>query len=120
MSLSKSSILLQKRRWRIRKKINGTAQRPRLVVTFTNKHVYAQCIDDQKGQTLVYLSTSNKNLSDRPLHPNLEGATFLGKILAEKAKASGIVSVVFDRAGRSYHGCVKAFAEAAREGGLVF
>ena len=118
MKLAKKRELAQKRRWRVRKKIRGTAERPRLTVCFTNQHVYAQCIDDQKGHTLVYLSTLSK---DSPgLKPNLEGAKALGTEIAKLAKEKGIERVVFDRAGRLYHGCVQAFADSARENGLQF
>jgi len=115
MKLAKKNILLQKRRWRIRKKINGTAQRPRLTVHFSNKNIYAQCIDDVKGHTVAYVSSIGDD--DKA---NNDGAIALGKAISEKAKAAGVESVVFDRAGRRYHGCVKSFAEAAREGGLKF
>jgi len=117
MKLDKKKSLLQKRKWRIRKKVNGTAARPRLAVTFSNKHIYAQCIDDVKGHTMVYVTSLT---FDSTLKANAEGALALGKTVAEKAKAAGIESVVFDRSGRRYHGCVKSFAEAAREGGLQF
>ncbi|MGB0184597.1 MAG: 50S ribosomal protein L18 [Opitutales bacterium] len=117
MKLEKKKSLLQRRRWRIRKKITGTAERPRLAVHFSNKHIYAQCIDDDKGHTMAYVSSVAK---EGGLKANAEGATALGKQIAEKAKAAGIESVVFDRSGRRYHGCVKSFAEAAREGGLQF
>jgi large subunit ribosomal protein L18 len=117
MKLDKKRSLLQKRKWRIRKKVNGSAARPRLAVHFSNKHIYAQCIDDTKGHTMVYVSSLTK---DSSLRANSEGAIALGKTIAEKAKAAGIESVVFDRSGRRYHGCVKSFAEAAREGGLQF
>jgi large subunit ribosomal protein L18 len=118
MKLQKKQSLAQKRRWRIRKKVQGSAARPRLSVHFSNKHIYAQCIDDVKGHTLAYVtSVSGK---DAAVKANSEGATTLGKAIAEKAKAAGIDSVVFDRGGRRYHGCVKSFAEAAREGGLQF
>ena len=117
MKLEKKRALLQRRRWRIRKKVKGTAERPRLSVHFSNKHIYAQCIDDTKGHTLLYLSSLAK---DSNLKANTEGALALGKSFAEKAIAAGIESVVFDRCGRRYHGCVKSFAEATREGGLKF
>ena len=117
MKLDKKKHLLQRRRWRIRKKINGSAERPRLAVHFSNKHIYAQCIDDIKGHTLASVSSVAKEGS---LKANVEGAFALGQQIAEKAKAVGIDSVVFDRSGRRYHGCVKSFAEAAREGGLQF
>ena len=117
MKLEKKKALLQRRRWRIRKKIKGTAERPRLSLHFSNKHIYAQCIDDIKGHTMLYLSSLAK---DSNIKANIEGAVELGKLFAEKAKSAGIESVVFDRSGRRYHGCVKSFAEAAREGGLKF
>lgn len=117
MKLQKKKSLAQKRRWRIRKKVQGSAERPRLAVHFSNKHIYAQCIDDVAGHTLAYVSSVGSTDS---LKANNEGAVTLGKAIAEKAKAAGIESVVFDRAGRRYHGCVKSFAEAAREGGLQF
>jgi len=115
MKLKKKKQLLQKRRWRVRKKVAGSSDRPRLSVHFSNKHVYAQCIDDAKGATLCFISTLSKELKDKKLRPNLEGATALGKEFGTKAKAAGIEKVVFDRGGRRYHGCVKAFADAARE-----
>lgn len=117
MKLEKKRALLQRRRWRIRKKIKGTAERPRLTVHFSNKHIYAQCIDDAKGHTLLFLSSLDKDLQ---VKSNVEGAATLGKVFAEKANSAGVETVVFDRAGRRYHGCVKSFAEAAREGGLKF
>ena len=116
MKLLKKLSLLKKRRWRIRKKINGTSERPRLAVLFSNKHIYAQCIDDVKGHTLVQVSS----IGTGDLKANKEGAIQLGRSIAEKAVAAGIDTVVFDRSGRLYHGCVKSFAEAAREGGLKF
>lgn len=120
MASNHQKLLLQKRRWRIRKKVNGTSERPRLVVKFTHLHIYAQLIDDVAGKTLVYASTLNKDVKPMALKPNLKGAAALAEIAAKKAKSLGISQVVFDRAGRTYHGCVKAFAEAARQSGLVF
>jgi large subunit ribosomal protein L18 len=120
MKLAKKTQLLQKRRWRIRKKVKGSASRPRLAVCFTNKHIYAQCIDDNDGRTLVFLSSLVKGKEPSAIKPNIAGAGEIGKAFAEKAKASGVESVVFDRSGRRYHGCVKAFADAAREAGLQF
>lgn len=120
MNTIRKASLLQKRRWRIRKKINGTAARPRLSVKFTAKHIYAQAIDDEAGSTLVFISSLDGELRKQKLAANLAGAKTLGTIFAEKAKAAGITSVVFDRNGARYHGKVKQFADAAREGGLVF
>jgi large subunit ribosomal protein L18 len=119
MSTSKA-ILLQKRRWRIRKKVTGTAIRPRLAVRFTAKHVYAQAIDDDTGTTLVFLGSLDSELRKQKLKANVAGAKILGVAFALKAKAVGIAAVVFDRSGAPYQGKVKVFADAAREGGLQF
>ncbi|AWI09139.1 50S ribosomal protein L18 [Ereboglobus luteus] len=120
MNTQRKADLLQKRRWRIRKKVQGTAARPRLCVRFTTKHIYAQAINDDAGTTLAFLSSLDKELRAKKLAANLNGAKELGVAFAAKAKAAGIESVVFDRAGAPYHGKVKVFADAAREGGLVF
>lgn len=120
MNTVRKADLLQKRRWRIRKKVAGTAARPRLSVRFTSKHIYAQAIDDDAGTTLVFLSSLDAGLRSQKLQANLASAKTLGVAFAAKAKAVGINSVVFDRSGAPYHGKVKVFAEAAREGGLVF
>ena len=118
MKLLKKRELAQKRRWRIRKKVNGTAVRPRVTVCFTNKNIHAQCIDDLAMNTLYSTSTNSKEF--KSLLPNVEGAGKLGAEFASKLKSSGINSIVFDRAGRKYHGCVKAFAESMRKEGLEF
>lgn len=120
MKLQKKKQLLQKRRWRIRRIVRGTAERPRLTVYFSHQHIYAQCIDDVRGLTLASVTTTEKSLRDEKLGSNREGAVRLGQVIATKAKEAGIEAVVFDRAGRRFHGCVKAFADAAREGGLRF
>lgn len=119
MSITKSR-LLQNRRWRIRKKVNGTAARPRLSVRFTAKHVYAQAIDDDAGKTLLFVSSLDTELRQQKLKANIASAKILGAAFATKAKAAGIEAVVFDRSGAPYHGKVKTFADAAREGGLKF
>lgn len=120
MNTIRKADLLQKRRWRIRKKVFGTAARPRLAVRFTSKHIYAQAIDDETGTTLAFLSSLDADLRKQKLAANLTGAKSLGVAFAAKAKAAGISSVVFDRSGALYHGKVKVFADAAREGGLAF
>jgi large subunit ribosomal protein L18 len=120
MNTVRKASLLQKRRWRIRKKVTGTAARPRLCVRFSAKHIYAQAIDDTTGSTLVFLGTLDADLRKQKLLANLAGAKALGIAFSAKAKAAGISSVVFDRSGARYHGKVKQFADAAREGGLVF
>lgn len=112
--------LRQKRRWRIRKKVRGTAARPRLAVTFTAKHIYAQAINDDNATTLVFLGTLDPEIRKQKLAANLAGAKALGSAFAAKAKAIGIGPVVFDRTGALYHGKVKVFADAAREAGLQF
>ena len=112
--------LRQKRIWRIRKKVSGTQERPRLCVSFTNKHIYAQAIDDANGRTLASVSSLGKDLKSENLSANRESAVRLGKAFAEKAKAAGVSKVVFDRHGRPYHGRVKDFADAVREGGIEF
>jgi large subunit ribosomal protein L18 len=120
MNTIRKADLLQKRRWRIRKKVKGTAERPRLAVRFSGKHIYAQAINDDTGTTLVFLSSLDAEIRKTKLAANLKGAKDLGVAFAAKAKAAGLSSVVFDRSGAPYHGKVKVFADAAREGGLVF
>ena len=120
MKLSKKQDLAQKRRWRIKKKVFGTAERPRLSVRFSGKHIYAQCINDHEGKTLCYMSTLAKDLKGADVGANQESAVKVAKALAELAKKAGIQSVSFDRGGCRYHGKVKAFAEASRESGLNF
>jgi large subunit ribosomal protein L18 len=120
MNTIHKAMLLQKRRWRIRKKVSGTAARPRLSVKFSSKNIYAQAINDDAGTTLVFVSSLNPELRKKKLGANIAGAKVLGTAFAEKAKAAGITAVVFDRSGARYHGKVKVFADAAREAGLAF
>jgi large subunit ribosomal protein L18 len=101
---------------RVRSKIKGTAERPRLAVFRSNKSIYCQLIDDTKGLTLA--AASSHNLDSKV--PGVEQAGAVGKLVAERAVAAGIKSVVFDRGGYLYHGRVKALADGAREGGLQF
>ena len=103
---------------RIRKKVSGTAERPRLAVHYSNQHIYAQVIDDSAGKTLVSASTMDKSFEKAAA--NVQGAQQVGKLLAERAKGSNISAVVFDRGGHLYPGKVKALADAAREAGLQF
>jgi len=113
-----------RRRIRIRKKIRGTADRPRLVVFRSLRHVEGQVVDDEKGITLVGLSTQASDVSRDDAAENLAGkvadAFAAGRKLGEKAVAAGVDAVVFDRGGYPYHGRVKAFADGARAGGLRF
>ena len=120
MKSIRKAMLLQKRKWRIRKTVTGTAVRPRLSVKFSGKHIYAQAIDDAAGKTLVFLSTLDAEVKKTNVKGNVSGAKTLGVAFASKAKAAGLDAVVFDRNGRPYHGRVKTFADAAREGGLKF
>lgn len=109
------------RHQRVRKKISGTPERPRLAVYRSNEHIYAQIIDDVNGTTVVSASTVDKNLrSDVDGKTPKEQAKAVGAAIAERAKASGVETVVFDRGGFPYHGRVKALADASREAGLNF
>ena len=116
---TKSASRRQRRRWHIRKKISGTAERPRLCVFRSAKHIYAQLIDDNAGKTLVAASTVEK-AADGTKTSTVEGAALVGKLVAEKAVKAGISQVVFDRSGYKFHGRVKSLADAARENGLQF
>jgi large subunit ribosomal protein L18 len=106
-----------RRHARIRKQIAGTAERPRLCVMVSNKHIYAQLVDDEKSVTLASVSSAGKDGVGRK---SLEGAKLIGQRLAEAARKIGIGNVVFDRGGYKYHGRVKAIAEAVREAGYKF
>jgi large subunit ribosomal protein L18 len=113
------SLARKRRHIRVRKKVAGTVERPRLVVTRSTRHVVAQVIDDLAGHTLASASTMDPSIR------NIEGgktdkARKVGQLVAERAKAAGIETVVFDRGGNRYHGRVAALAEGAREGGLAF
>ncbi|MBB3114304.1 large subunit ribosomal protein L18 [Paenibacillus phyllosphaerae] len=109
-----------KRHLRVRKKINGTTQRPRLSVFRSSKHIYAQLIDDVQGVTIAAASTLDKEITDLGNGGNVEAARKIGELIANRAKAKGVEEVVFDRGGYLYHGRVQALAEAAREAGLQF
>ncbi len=109
----------QRIKYRIRKKVSGSEQRPRLCVFRSNKNIFVQLIDDVKHVTLVATSSRVKDISDQKV-TKTEQAKLVGKAIADKAKAAGYSTVVFDRNGYLYHGRVQALAEAAREGGLIF
>ena len=108
-----------KRKRRIRARVEGTLDRPRLSVFRSNKHIYVQLVDDVNGHTLVSASTLEESLKDK-LGGSVEGAKTLGSLVAKRALAKNIAQVVFDRGGYLYHGRIKALADAAREGGLKF
>jgi large subunit ribosomal protein L18 len=118
----KKKIRREKIRKRVRSKIFGTSERPRLSVYRSLKHIYAQIIDDTKGHTLVAMSSLSKEIRDKvkEAKTKTEVSRIVGLALAKKALEKGITKVVFDRNGYKYHGRVKALAEAAREGGLIF
>lgn len=106
-------------RLRIRKRVSGTADKPRLSVFRSNKSIYAQLINDAEGVTIASASSAGKDIGENKV-TKTEAAKLVGKLIAERAKESGIETVVFDRGGYLYHGRVKSLAEGAREGGLKF
>ena len=119
MRNEKKNGLLQRRRWRIRKKVRGTVTRPRMSVRFTGKNIHVQFIDDLAGVTIASASTLHKDNPDRAaLSANVKGAAVVGNAAAAAAISKGIKSVVFDRSGARFHGKVKALADAARAAGL--
>src|ERR1051326_6432873 len=121
MRTNKKHQLKQLRHWRIRKKVTGTGERPRMSVCFTNENIHVQFIDDVAGKTLAGSSTTSKATPDREkLGANVKSAKTIGGIAARAALDKGIKQVVFDRGGARYHGKVKALADAAREAGLKF
>lgn len=107
-----------RRHTRVRKRVHGTGERPRLAVFRSNKYIYAQIIDDVEGRTLASASSQESGLRSDNL--NLEAAVKVGEAVATRAKDAGVTSVVFDRGGYKFHGKVKALADAAREAGLEF
>ncbi len=110
-----------KRKKRIRKKIHGTPQRPRLSVFRSARHIYAQIVDDTSGRTLTAASTLNQHAKDAPKFKNkVAAANFIGELVGERALNQGIKEVVFDRNGFLYHGRVKSLSEGARKAGLIF
>lgn len=117
---SRSAIRIKKH-LRVRNRFSGTAERPRLAVFRSNNHMYAQIIDDTVGNTLVSASTVQKDVKDQLEKTNdVAAATYLGKVIAQKALDAGIKEVVFDRGGFIYQGKIQALADAAREAGLEF
>jgi large subunit ribosomal protein L18 len=116
MALTKANRR-QRIKYRIRKRLSGSGERPRMTVYRSNKQIYVQLVDDVKGQTLVSASSKEKEIASKKLN-KIEQAKLVGKRIAEKAKEKGINTVVFDRNGYLYHGRVKNLADAARESGL--
>src|SRR5919202_2681718 len=116
-----SQAARQKRHQRIRNRVQGTPERPRLAVFRSLKHMYAQVIDDTRGHTLAAASALDPQVRGELAGlPKVEEAARVGRLVAERAKAAGVEAVVFDRAGYLYHGRVRRLADAAREGGLIF
>jgi large subunit ribosomal protein L18 len=107
-------------KYRIRKKLRGTGQNPRMVVFRSNKQIYVQLVNDDEGKTLLSLSSLEKEIAEKKNINKTEQAKLVGKLAAEKSVGAGIKQVVFDRNGYLYHGRVKALADAAREAGLKF
>jgi large subunit ribosomal protein L18 len=117
MTVATRPAMRLKRRRRVRAKITGTAERPRISVFRSNRGVFAQLIDDDSGRTLAAVNWTEDELKSLK---RMEQASKAGQLLAERAKAAGVETAVFDRGGYQYHGRVKALAEGAREGGLIF
>ena len=120
LPIRQRNVIRQRVHFRIRQKMQGTAERPRLNVYRSLNHIYVQLVDDLHGKTLVSASSAEGKKEDRRTGGNVAAAKALGKVIAERAKAKGVSKVVFDRGGYIYHGRVKALADAAREAGLQF
>jgi large subunit ribosomal protein L18 len=121
MQLRDKELLRKKRHRRVRYKVSGTAERPRLNISRSIQHIYAQLIDDTTGCTLAAASTVDASLRKAlKTGGNIEAAKAVGKLIAERGKAKGVDAVVFDRGGYKYHGRVQALADGAREAGLQF
>ena len=121
MRTEQKHSLAVRRHWRVRGKITGTQERPRMSVCFTNKNIHVQFVDDTARRTLAWASTTSKAMPDREkLGANAASAKVVGTLAAQAALGKGIKQVVFDRGGSRYHGKVKALADAAREAGLLF
>jgi large subunit ribosomal protein L18 len=120
--MKKETLCRLRRKERVRKRIRGSVERPRLSVFRSLRGVFAQLVDDMHGETLVAVSTHSKNIKNQlsGLKGKKEISKALGKLLAERAKARGITQAVFDRGGNLFHGRIKALADGAREGGLIF
>lgn len=119
MTLDPKVVRRQKLRWRIRRKVSGTSQKPRLSVFRSNRDIYAQLIDDKSGTTLAAANSRQKDIAAHA-GTKVEKAAMVGRALAQKALSMGLTQCTFDRGGYLYHGRVKAIADGAREGGLQF
>lgn len=112
--------LQNKRKYRVRKKIKGISEKPRLCLRLSNKHIHAQCIDDNKGITLCYLSSQNKTLRKKNILPNKIGSRLFGEIFGQIMQKKGIKKISFDRGCKKFHGKIKSFAESIRNLGVYF
>jgi large subunit ribosomal protein L18 len=119
MAYNKKEFRRNRIKMRVRKKISGTSERPRMSIFRSNRDIYVQIIDDVAGRTLASASSAVAEIKDQKI-PKIAQSALVGKMIAEKAVAVGITSVVFDRNGYLYHGRVKSLADSAREGGLIF
>jgi len=120
MRTDKKLRLAKRRHWRVRAKVTGTAERPRMAVCFSGRNIHIQFVDDTRGVTLAAASSVSKTAPGDKLAANASSAKIIGAFAAQRALDKGIKEVVFDRASRRYHGKVKALADAAREAGLKF
>ena len=120
MVIAKGMTARERRKRRIRKKVSGMATRPRMSVFRSNRNIFVQIVDDLAGTTLATASTLEKDQRDQKNNATIEGAKRIGSLIADRAKAKGIETVIFDRSGYRYHGRVKALADEAREKGLRF
>jgi len=120
MAIAKNMTARGRRKQRIRKKISGTGERPRMCVFRSNRNIAVQIIDDLAGKTLVAASTLEKDLRGQKHNSSMEGAKKIGELIADRAKVKGVETVVFDRSGYRYHGRIRALADAARKNGLRF
>lgn len=120
MQNTKNLTARQRRQRRVRKKVSGTSERPRLAVFRSNRHVVAQVIDDSRGHTIAAASSLEADVRSAGSTSGISAASQVGKLVADRARAAGVTAVVFDRGGNRYHGRVAALADAAREAGLDF
>jgi len=120
MSKVETRVARERRHTRVRKKVQGTAERPRLCVFRSLNHIYAQVIDDSRGHTLASASTLDPEIKGGDAKAKTAGAELVGSLVAKRALSQGVKQIVFDRGGYKYHGRVKALAEGARSQGLVF
>ena len=120
METKQKQMMRDRRHRRVRKRVEGTAERPRLVVFRSARHIYAQVVDDLQGRTITSASSLEPAFRGEQRGSNIPAAGRVGRVVAERARAAGVAKVVFDRGGYLYHGRVKALAEGARAGGLEF